>query len=129
MLRRLRNDLQYAMLRGNVDTRLRKLAEGEYDAIVLAAAGLPVGEQVVLRPGTDRPTEDECRRLGLPLFVKPARGGSSIGVTKVVRTEDLDAAIAEARVHDPKVIVEAGVVDDWRRESDGGRAAGGCQGR
>ena len=39
-LRRLRNDLQYAMLRGNVDTRLRKLADGEYDAIVLAAAGL-----------------------------------------------------------------------------------------
>jgi hydroxymethylbilane synthase len=39
-LRRMRNDLQYAMLRGNVDTRLRKLADGEYDAIVLAAAGL-----------------------------------------------------------------------------------------
>lgn len=39
-LRRQRNDLQYAMLRGNVDTRLRKLAEGEYGAIVLAAAGL-----------------------------------------------------------------------------------------
>jgi hydroxymethylbilane synthase len=39
-LRRQRNDLQYAMLRGNVDTRLRKLAEGEYRAIVLAAAGL-----------------------------------------------------------------------------------------
>ena len=39
-LRRQRNDLQYAMLRGNVDTRLRKLADGEYRAIVLAAAGL-----------------------------------------------------------------------------------------
>src|SRR5262245_4719804 len=39
-LGRQRNDLQYKMLRGNVDTRLRKLAEGEYDAIVLAAAGL-----------------------------------------------------------------------------------------
>jgi hydroxymethylbilane synthase len=39
-LRRQRNDLQYAMLRGNVDTRLRKLAAGEYHAIVLAAAGL-----------------------------------------------------------------------------------------
>jgi len=39
-LRRQRNDLQYAMLRGNVDTRLRKLAAGEYRAIVLAAAGL-----------------------------------------------------------------------------------------
>lgn len=39
-LRRQRNDLEYAMLRGNVDTRLRKLAAGEYRAIVLAAAGL-----------------------------------------------------------------------------------------
>lgn len=39
-LGRQRNDLQYKMLRGNVDTRLRKLAAGEYDAIVLAAAGL-----------------------------------------------------------------------------------------
>jgi hydroxymethylbilane synthase len=39
-MRRQRNDLQYALLRGNVDTRLRKLADGEYRAIVLAAAGL-----------------------------------------------------------------------------------------
>ena len=39
-LRRQRNDLVYAMLRGNVDTRLRKLISGEYQAIVLAAAGL-----------------------------------------------------------------------------------------
>ena len=39
-LGRQRNDLEYAMLRGNVDTRLRKLAAGEYRAIVLAAAGL-----------------------------------------------------------------------------------------
>lgn len=39
-LRRQRNDVEYAMLRGNVDTRLKKLAAGEYRAIVLAAAGL-----------------------------------------------------------------------------------------
>jgi len=39
-LRRQRSDLNYALLRGNVDTRLRKLAEREYGAIVLAAAGL-----------------------------------------------------------------------------------------
>jgi len=39
-LRRLRNDLQYAMLRGNVDTRLRKLEQGDYRAIVLAMSGL-----------------------------------------------------------------------------------------
>ncbi len=39
-LRRLRNDLEYAVLRGNVDSRLRKLEEGHYTAIVLAYAGL-----------------------------------------------------------------------------------------
>lgn len=39
-LRRQRGDLEYALLRGNVDTRLRKLEAGEYRAIVLAAAGL-----------------------------------------------------------------------------------------
>jgi hydroxymethylbilane synthase len=39
-LRSLRNDLEIVGIRGNVDTRLRKLATGEYDAIVLAAAGL-----------------------------------------------------------------------------------------
>jgi len=39
-LRRIRNDLEYAMLRGNVDSRLRKLDDGQYSAIVLAYAGL-----------------------------------------------------------------------------------------
>ena len=48
--------------------------------------------------------------LGLPVFVKPARGGSSIGVSRVTSWEELPAAIAQARQHDPKVIVEAAVV-------------------
>jgi hydroxymethylbilane synthase len=39
-LRRIRPDLEYAGVRGNIDTRLRKLADGEYDAIVIARAGL-----------------------------------------------------------------------------------------
>ena len=51
-----------------------------------------------------------CRRavaaLGYPLFVKPARGGSSIGISKVHDAAELDAAIEEARRHDPKVLVE-----------------------
>jgi D-alanine-D-alanine ligase len=41
------------------------------------------------------------------VFVKPARAGSSIGITKVHRPEDLDAAVAKARRHDPKLVVEA----------------------
>ncbi len=48
--------------------------------------------------------------LGWPVFVKPARGGSSIGIIQVTRWQDLDAAIAHAREHDPKVIIEAAIV-------------------
>jgi D-alanine-D-alanine ligase len=45
--------------------------------------------------------------LGLPLWVKPARLGSSVGISKVESLSGLDEAIADARRHDPKVIVEA----------------------
>lgn len=82
----------------------------EFTKVVLGAAGLPIGEQVVLRPGTETLTDDERDGLGLPLFVKPARGGSSIGISKVSRYEDLAAAITEARRFDPKVIVEAAII-------------------
>ncbi|MGA4507659.1 D-alanine--D-alanine ligase family protein [Propionibacteriaceae bacterium G1746] len=47
--------------------------------------------------------------LGLPLFVKPARAGSSIGITKVTDPADLPAAIEAAREHDPRVVVEQGL--------------------
>ena len=47
---------------------------------------------------------------GCRLFVKPARGGSSIGVSRVTSWDELPAAIAYARQHDPKVIVEAAIV-------------------
>ncbi|WP_369638159.1 D-alanine--D-alanine ligase family protein [Nocardia sp. JMUB6875] len=82
----------------------------EFTKKLLAAEGLPIGVQVVLRPGVATVAEADRERLGLPVFVKPARGGSSIGITKVDSWDDLDAAIAVAREHDPKVIVEAGIV-------------------
>lgn len=47
--------------------------------------------------------------LGLPLFVKPARAGSSIGITRVTDLADLPAAIETAREHDPRVVVEHGL--------------------
>ena len=75
---------------------------------LLRAAGLPVPDYVVVRAG--QPTPAEIADLGLPVFVKPARGGSSIGITKVSRPEDLDAALAEAHRHDPKALVEHAVV-------------------
>ncbi|MFE3793771.1 D-alanine--D-alanine ligase [Nocardia tengchongensis] len=82
----------------------------EFTKKLLAAEGLPVGAQVVLRPGTATVADADRARLALPVFVKPARGGSSIGITKVDSWDELDAAIAEARRHDPKVIVESGIV-------------------
>ena len=79
--------------------------------VMLAGAGLPVGPYLVVRPRDwerrpDRVRED-VEELGWPVFVKPARAGSSIGISKVSRPEDLDAAIEAARRHDPKVVVEA----------------------
>jgi D-alanine-D-alanine ligase len=82
----------------------------EFGKKLLAAEGLPIGPYAVLRRGV--PTLDEAsrKRLGLPVFVKPARAGSSTGITKVTDWADLDAAIEAARLIDPKVIVEAAVV-------------------
>jgi D-alanine-D-alanine ligase len=71
---------------------------------VLASAGVPQVDYVALRPGDD-PAAVE--RLGLPVFVKPARAGSSIGIVKVAALEDLPAALATAFAYDSLVIAEA----------------------
>jgi D-alanine-D-alanine ligase len=81
----------------------------EYAKKLLTAEGLPVGDYVVLRPGVTLADADRDR-LGLPVFVKPARAGSSIGITKVSDWADFDAALATARAVDPKVLVEAAIV-------------------
>ena len=52
----------------------------------------------------------EIERLGYPVFVKPARGGSSRGTTKVKSSQDLSAAILEALTFDSKVMVEVAIV-------------------
>jgi D-alanine-D-alanine ligase len=72
------------------------------------AAGLPVPDYALLTAGSDFADIEE--ELGLPLFVKPAREGSSIGVTKVKESGGLRAAYAEAARHDPLVIAEKGVL-------------------
>jgi D-alanine-D-alanine ligase len=78
---------------------------------VLAAAGLPVGAWTTLLPGQwehDRATcEQRVAALGWPVFVKPARAGSSMGVSRVDGPEGLAAAVELAASHDPKVVVEA----------------------
>ena len=72
------------------------------------AAGLPVPEYALLTADSDfADIEDE---LGLPIFVKPAHEGSSIGITKVAEHGRLREAWAAAARHDPLVIAERGVM-------------------
>jgi D-alanine-D-alanine ligase len=75
---------------------------------VMAQAGIPQVAQRAVREG--QPTAERAaiaRELGLPVFVKPARLGSSVGISKVEMVEGLGAAVDEALEHDPLVIVEA----------------------
>jgi D-alanine-D-alanine ligase len=75
---------------------------------LLAVAGLQVPRYVVVRDGEPVPTADVAD-LGLPVFVKPARGGSSIGISRVDDSSLLDDAVAEAHRHDPKAMIEQAV--------------------
>ena len=68
---------------------------------VLRDRGIPVAPNVTLRPGD--PPENP---FGYPVFVKPARLGSSVGISKVRAPEELEAAVTLARRHDDKVLVE-----------------------
>jgi D-alanine-D-alanine ligase len=91
----------------------------EYMKLIFAAKGLPVGPYVVVRqrdwPASQEPSPDQLRvagqigSLGWPLFVKPARGGSSLGTSKADDEGELAISIALARQFDPKVLVEAAV--------------------
>jgi D-alanine-D-alanine ligase len=83
-----------------------------YMKVVLASHGLPLAPYAVLsaKESHDRLCGAErVPRLGYPVFVKPARGGSSLGISRVERPEQLGDAVDEARRYDPKVIVEAAV--------------------
>ncbi|GAA2323018.1 D-alanine--D-alanine ligase [Streptomyces kunmingensis] len=89
----------------------------EYMKRIFTSFGLKVGPYLVVRPREwERDQEGARRRIaefvgeqGWPLFIKPARAGSSIGITKVESFEGLDEAMETARAHDPKVIVEAAI--------------------
>ncbi len=82
--------------------------------VAFEAAGLPVWPYVVAtaqRWQDERDTVvDEVSELQFPVFVKPCRGGSSLGITRVTDISGLDDAMAGAQVHDPKVIIEQGFV-------------------
>lgn len=82
--------------------------------VVFESAGLTVGPYIAV---TDREwsvdpakVRERVAALGFPVFVKPARAGSSMGISKVDSLAELDTAIAEAREHDLKLVIEAGIV-------------------
>lgn len=81
--------------------------------LAFQSVGLKVGqwETVSARQWAADPqaAEARIRRLGLPVFVKPARAGSSVGITRVDDWGELSSALAEAWSHDPKVVVEEGI--------------------
>jgi D-alanine-D-alanine ligase len=86
----------------------------EYMKLIVAARGLPVGRYVVVRdrdwacgPAERKRILDEIDELGWPVYVKPARGGSSVGISRVTGPAELAAAIEAARTFDAKVLVEA----------------------
>ena len=93
----------------------------EYMKLIFAGRGLPVVRHVVVRerdwplPGAGEATPESKRvldaiaELGWPLFVKPARGGSSIGTSKASDMGQLHESIELARQFDRKVLVEAAV--------------------
>jgi len=75
-------------------TLKRLFAERSLPQVEFVAAGEPGWRQ-------------RCESMGLPLWVKPSRLGSSVGISRVESMRELDAAIELARSHDPRVIVEA----------------------
>jgi D-alanine-D-alanine ligase len=85
-----------------------------YAKIVLRAAGLPVMPSVTVTAREWYRDPDGVRHrvadLGFPLFVKPSRAGSSMGISKVHEASELDGAIEEAHRHDPKALVEQAAV-------------------
>ena len=101
------------------------MMDKHYMKVVFEAAALPVGPYVVITDRQWLTDPDDCRErvagLGWPVFVKPCRAGSSVGITRVTDPDGLAAAIETARAHDPKVIVEAAV---FGREIECGILAG-----
>ncbi|MGO1591604.1 MAG: D-alanine--D-alanine ligase family protein [Ancrocorticia sp.] len=85
-----------------------------YMKVVLEAASLPVVPYVLAtskrwRHERDAVIKEAEETLTWPVFVKPARAGSSLGITRVERAQDLPAAVKTAQDVDPKVLIEQGV--------------------
>ena len=108
-LRTDRPDLDVIPLRGNVNTRLAKLDAGDYDAIILASAGLK-------RLGF----EDRIRSVLTPEQSLPAIGQGAVGIESRVNDDEINALIAPLRCPDTWITVSA-------ERALNKRLAGGCQ--
>jgi len=73
---------------------------------LLKAAGVPVARSVTIEDGAVPPLTALEDQLGLPLFIKPARQGSSVGVAKVNGSQEFERALADAFQHDRKLLAE-----------------------
>lgn len=73
---------------------------------LLKAAGVPVARSVTIEDGAVPPLTALEDQLGLPLFIKPARQGSSVGVAKVNGSQEFERALDEAFQHDRKLLAE-----------------------
>ena len=80
---------------------------------LLKTAGFPVGDFVTILDSQWKNDKQnilqKISELGLPVFVKPARAGSSLGIQKVKEANQIEKAIEDARVHDKRIIVEASI--------------------
>jgi len=108
-LRTSRPDLEVLPLRGNVNTRLAKLDAGDYDAIILAAAGLK-------RLGFD----DRIRSSLTPEQSLPAIGQGAVGIETRINDDEINALIAPLRCPETWIVVTA-------ERALNKRLAGGCQ--
>lgn len=109
-LRALRPDLELRSIRGNVDTRIRKVRDGEFDAAVLAAAGLR-------RLGLER----EVSEWLAPETMLPAPGQGALGVQ--CRSEDEDVLELLKAIDDPEARAATTAERAFLRELGGGCAA------
>ena len=106
-VKRLRPDAEVLNLRGNLDTRLRKLSEGQYDAIILAAAGLH-------RMGW----KDRITAYLEPEVFVPAIGQGAIGIE--FRSDDREVRRILSPLHDPDTAVAVVAERSLLKELEGG---------
>jgi len=72
--------------------------------------GINVAQSVSFLAGENINKDEVISTLGLPLFIKPARSGSSVGISKVSKADDFDAAIKNAYITDNRVLIEETIV-------------------